>query len=97
MPQTGSQTQARRGEHVLHSDAGQESNTSLEDMDLGFLTIQAKTLIFSSDKSSCSDDGLLYIRQQLFQIFTQSIDVIDVTRVTLSPFNSINAIDVIRC
>ena len=95
MPQTGLQTQARRGEHVLHSDAGQESNTSLEDMDLGFLTIQAKTLIFSSDRSSCSDDGLLYIRQrQLFQSFTQSIDAIDVTSVTLSRLISINAIDV---
>ena len=33
----------------------------------------------------------------LFQIFTQSIDAIDVTSVTLSCLNSINAIDVTRC
>ena len=41
--------------------------------------------IVSSDRSSCSDDGLLYIRaqQQLFQIFTQSLDAIDVTSVIL--------------
>ena len=51
--------------------------------------------IFSSDRSSCSDDGLLYIRP-LFQIFTQSIDAIGVTSVTLSRLNSINAIDVTR-
>ena len=31
-----------------------------------------------------------------FQIFTQSIDAIEVTRVTLSRLNSINAIDVTR-
>ena len=36
-------------------------------------------------------------RQQLFQIFTQSIDAIDVTSVTLSRLNSINAIDITRC
>ena len=33
---------------------------------------------------------------QLFQIFTQSLDAIDVTSVTLSCLNSINAIDVTR-
>ena len=33
---------------------------------------------------------------QLFQIFTQSIDAIDVTSVTLSRLNSINASDVTR-
>ena len=32
----------------------------------------------------------------LFQIFTHSIDAIDVTSVTLSRLNSINAIDVTR-
>ena len=48
----------------------------------------------SSDRSSYSDDGLLYV--QLFQIFTQSIDAIDVRSVTLSRSYSINAIDVIR-
>ena len=55
--------------------------------------------LVSYDRSSCIDDGLLYIRQrqQIFQIFTQSIDVIDVTKVTISQLNSINAIDVIRC
>ena len=52
----------------------------------------------SSDRSSYSDDGLLYIRQrqQLVHIFTQSIDAIDVTSVTLSRLNSINAINVTR-
>ena len=34
---------------------------------------------------------------QLFQIFTQSLDAIDVISVTLSRLNSINAIDVKRC
>ena len=34
---------------------------------------------------------------QLFQIFTQSLDAIDVTSVTLSRLNSINAIDITRC
>ena len=38
----------------------------------------------------------IYIRP-LFQIFTQSLDAIDVTSVTLSRLNSINAIDVTRC
>ena len=53
----------------------------------------------SSDRSSCSDDGLLYIYLpgHFFQIFTQSIDAIDVTSVTLSRLNSVNAIDVTRC
>ena len=43
-------------------------------------------IIISSDRSSYSDDGLLYIypQRQLFQIFTQSIDAIAVTSVTLS-------------
>ena len=36
-------------------------------------------------------------RQPLFEIFTQSIDAIDVKSVTLSRLNSINAIDVTRC
>ena len=35
-------------------------------------------------------------QRQLFQIFTQSIDAIDVKSVTLSCLNSINAIDVTR-
>ena len=34
-------------------------------------------VIFSSDRSSYSDDCLLYIQRPLFQIFTQSIDAID--------------------
>ena len=52
-------------------------------------------LVISSDRSSCSDDGLLYIYPHpLFQIFTQSLDAIHVTSVTLSRLNSINAIDV---
>ena len=53
----------------------------------------------SSDRSTCSDDGLLYSHPQqhpLFQIFTQSLDAIDVTSVTLRHLNSINAVDVIR-
>ena len=58
-------------------------------------------IIVSSDRSSYSDDGPLYIRQwqwqQLFQILTQSLDAIDATSVTLSRLNSINAIDVTRC
>ena len=67
-----------------------------------FVSSRTKMSTFiSSVRSSCSDDGLLYIRQrqwqQLFQIFTQSIDAIDVTSVTLSRLNSINSIDVTRC
>ena len=49
--------------------------------------------------SSYSDDVLLYIRSRpLCQIliFTLSIGAIDVTRVTLSRLNSVNAIDVRR-
>ena len=38
----------------------------------------------------------IYIRP-LFQIFTQSIDAIDVTSVSLSCLNSINATHVTRC
>ena len=59
----------------------------------------ATTAIISSDRSSYSDDGLVYIHISLatFQIFTQSIDAIDVTSVTLSLLNSINAIDVTSC
>ena len=49
----------------------------------------------SSDWSSYSDDVLLYI-QPLFQIFTQSVDAIDVRSVTPSRLNSVNEIDVIR-
>ena len=43
--------------------------------------------------------SIIYPRQQqrqLFQIFTQSIDAINVTKVTLSRLSSINAIDVTR-
>ena len=48
--------------------------------------------------NSFSDDGVLYIHPQpLFQIFTRSIDAIDVTSVTLSCLNSINAVDVKIC
>ena len=50
-------------------------------------------MFISSDRSSYSDDGLVYIHP-LFEIFTQSNDAIDVTSVTLSRLNSINAIDV---
>ena len=39
----------------------------------------------------------IYICRQLFQIFTQSVDAIDVTSVTKSRLNSINAIHVTRC
>ena len=55
--------------------------------------------LISSDRSSYCDDGLLYIypRQLFFQIFTQSFDAIDVTGVTLSCLNSINANKVTRC
>ena len=51
----------------------------------------------SSDRSSYSDDVLVYIQRPFFEIFIQSIDAIDVTSVTLSRFNSINAINVTRC
>ena len=55
-------------------------------------------IVVRSDRSSCTDDGLLYIRAaQLFQIFTQSLEAIDVTSVTQSCLNSINAIEVTRC
>ena len=50
-------------------------------------------IFVSSDRSSYSDVVLLET-VQLSQIFTQSIDAIDVTSVTLSRLNSINAIDV---
>ena len=60
--------------------------------------IGAKHLIVSSDRSSYSDDVILYIRSSpLFQIYTQSLDAIDVASVTLSRINNINAIDVTRC
>ena len=40
--------------------------------------------IVSSDRSSYSDDVLVYIQwHPLFEIFTQSIEAIDVTSVTL--------------
>ena len=57
------------------------------------------TFIVSSGRSSLRYDVLLHYKYQsaarpLFQIFTQSIDAIDVTRVTLSRLNSINASDV---
>ena len=57
-------------------------------------------MFVSSDRSSYSDDGLLYIhprQQPLFQIFTQSLDAIDVTSVTQGRLNIINAIGVKRC
>ena len=54
--------------------------------------------LVSSDRSSNSDDGLLYVypQLQLFQIFTQSLDAIDFTSVTLKRLNSITADDVTR-
>ena len=68
---------------------------------IGIVSQLVSHIFVSSVRSSCTDDGPLYIRkrqwQQLFQIFTQSIDSIDVTSVTLGHLNSINAIDVIRC
>ena len=66
---------------------------------ISYFCISVFSLFVSSDRSSCSDDGLLYIRSSnpLFQIFTQSIDAIDVTSVTLSCLNFINAIYVPRC
>ena len=49
----------------------------------------------SSNRSSLRYDVLSYIYPQPpFHIFTQSIDAIDVRRVTLSRLNSINAIDI---
>ena len=60
------------------------------------VTFLLQKAFISSDRSSCSDDGRLSINP-LFQIFTQSIDAIDVTSFTLSRLNSVNAIDVTRC
>ena len=62
---------------------------------LYFSSLEYLPHIISSDRSSYSDNGLLYV--QLFQIFTQSIDAIDVTSDTLSRLNIINAIIVTRC
>ena len=53
-------------------------------------------IIVSSDRSSYSDAVLQDTNVLLSQTFTQSIDAIDVTSVTLSGLNSINAIDVTR-
>ena len=66
---------------------------------INFLKTAKKFMrIVSSDRSSWSDDGLLYIQQRpLFEIFTHSIDAVDVTIVTLICLNSINAIDVTKC
>ena len=51
--------------------------------------------LVGSNRSSCSDVVLLET-VHLFQIFTQSIDAIDVTSVTLSRLNIINDIDVTK-
>ena len=51
----------------------------------------------SSDRSSYDVLLYMYLSNPLFQISTQSLDAIDVTSVTLSCLNSINAIDVTRC
>ena len=56
-----------------------------------FLFCWSSILFISSDRSSYSGDGLLYVYRTTFRIFTQSIDAIDVTSVTLSRLNSINA------
>ena len=50
--------------------------------------------LISSDRSSYSDAVLLDTSVLLSQIFTQSIDAIDVTSVTLSRLNRVNAIDI---
>ena len=69
-----------------------------ESLSPSFGNLRQKGTFISSDRSSCTDDGLLYIypQHQLFQIFTQSLDAIDVTSVTLKGLNSINADDVTR-
>ena len=83
---------------------GKAEITSHPDQNGGFATgsggHRREIGFVSSVRSSYSDDGLVYPRQQqqqLFQIFTQSIDSMDVTSVTLGHLNSINAIYVIRC
>ena len=53
--------------------------------------------LFSSDRSSYSDDVLLYMQRPLFSVFSQSIDAIDFTSVILSRLDSINVTDVTRC
>ena len=59
--------------------------------------LQTFIAFISSDRSSYSDAVLLDTTVLHSQIFTQSIDAIDVTSVNLSCLNSINAIDVKRC
>ena len=71
-------------------------HSSLEKLQLIYI-IQQSFFLFSSGRSSYSDAVLLDTTVLLSQIFTQSIDAIDVTSVTLSCLNSINAIDVTRC
>ena len=62
-----------------------------------FSLIVIVIVIVSSDRSSYSDAVLLNTAVLLSQIFTQSIEAIDVTSVTLSRSNSINATEVTRC
>ena len=63
------------------------------------ITLQQKGSMFvSSDRSSCTDDGLLYIRgsSSHFFRFWAFMPFYTVTSVTLCRLNSIDAIDVTR-
>ena len=73
------------GEYGKSDDPG-EYGDSAESSDSGKYGDLVNIVIFvSSDRSSCTDDGLLYIytsKGHFFQIFTQSIDTND-TNVSL--------------
>ena len=78
------------------SNTGQVNKACLFAITSKLCSVSSPTYFISSDRSSYSDVALLET-VQFSQIFTQSIDAIDVTSVTLSCLNSINAIDVTRC
>ena len=81
---------------MMHTAAYRCNTDEFWPTTLAFLSWLIFSWFVSSDRSSYSDDVLLYIRRPFFQIFTQSIDAIDVASVTLSRLNSINAIYVTR-
>ena len=84
----GSKKGDRRG--IAHNQPTHQPPPTIRGPATSLFCVQKYTFInpnicmqfVSSDWSSYSDDVLLYI-QPLFQIFTQSVDAIDVTSVTL--------------
>ena len=74
-------------------------NLSTPFLSCRFFWDQERIILFiSSDRSSCTDDGLLYIRSSThFFRFGAFMPFYTVTSVTLSRFNSINAIEVKIC